>query len=77
MLLLSLLLRLLLRLLLESCVFVIVIVSILVHDSRAVLAARRKQVLKGLRLGGLQEALALVAKGEAQPEEFKVCRRRR
>ncbi|CAN0340336.1 unnamed protein product [Pylaiella littoralis] len=29
------------------------------------------EVLKGLRLGGLQEALALVAKGEAQPEEFK------
>ncbi|CAM9200549.1 unnamed protein product [Ectocarpus fasciculatus] len=29
------------------------------------------EVVKGLRLGGLKEALALVAQGRAQPEEFK------
>lgn len=32
-----------------------------------------EQVVKGLRLGGLKEALALVAQGKAKPEEFKVC----
>lgn len=30
------------------------------------------QVVKGLRLGGLKEALDLIAKGEAKAEEFKV-----
>ena len=29
-------------------------------------------MVKGLRLGGLKEALALVAEGKADPEEFKV-----
>eukprot|EP00903_Cladosiphon_okamuranus_P016033 g14804.t2 len=29
------------------------------------------EVVKGLRLGGLKEALDLIAKGEADPEEFK------
>lgn len=33
---------------------------------------RTKKVVKGLRLGGLKEALDLVAKGGADPEEFKV-----
>lgn len=31
-------------------------------------------MVKGLRLGGLKEALDLVAKGDADPEEFKVRR---
>lgn len=30
--------------------------------------------MKGLRLGGLEEALALIAEGKADPEEFKVWR---
>lgn len=29
------------------------------------------QVMKGLRLGGLKEALDMIAKGEAEAEEFK------